>query len=87
MTNNSKQSKQLNIFLKDLTNRKLYPNPIYMLNTCWNFKSCALYDGWRDVVDSFTLLKHFVSLNTILCNIHETILAVKRALKISVSPL
>tara|TARA_R100001377_G_C3171929_1_gene103395 strand:- start:553 stop:1002 length:450 start_codon:yes stop_codon:yes gene_type:complete len=61
MTNNSKQSKQLNIFLKDLTNRKLYPNPTYMLHTCWNFKYCALYDKWRDGVDSFTLEK-FISI-------------------------
>ena len=57
MSNNSKQSKQLNNNLEIIVNSKSYPNPTYMLHTCWNFKSCALYDKWRDGVDSFTLEK------------------------------
>jgi len=61
MTNNSKQSKQLNINLENMVKSKLYPNPIYMLNTCWNFKICALYDEWRNGVDVFTL-EDFISI-------------------------
>jgi len=46
--NNSKQATKLNKNLKNQIYTKLYPNPIHMLNTCWNYQSCTLYDKWRD---------------------------------------
>tara|TARA_R110001583_G_scaffold16884_4_gene68982 strand:+ start:1479 stop:1928 length:450 start_codon:yes stop_codon:yes gene_type:complete len=59
MSNNSKQSKRLNDNLKIEVNKKSYPNPELMLQTCWNYKTCNLYDPWRDKSNKLKLEKFF----------------------------
>ena len=61
MKYNARQSKQLNDNLKIMVNKKPYPNPDFMLQTCWNYKMCNLYVSWRNESKILTL-KEFLSI-------------------------
>lgn len=61
MKYNARQSKQLNDNLKIMVNKKPYPNPDFMLQTCWNYKMCNLYVPWRNGSKILTL-KEFLSI-------------------------